>query len=797
MKTQKGFAHLLLLLLLLVGLGVGIFLVQKTQIFKSKASVNPVEFTGDSVFKRSGQQYTSALTVGLRLTPPSGVSAQSVTNKQSLCPPKEIRDEAKAIFTSQKEVFFRKSLDAFNKGKKLDGVYDLQIFTQNLLEMSVYCEDTDLLQQLTDLYDDPYVSVKKLDGNPTEYKWLVKELVNGKETGKEYEYMLGSTQYLYLISRTINIISSLPEERKTAALKDFVIKFSPVVDSHYRRWIFDEKPFTLNPGWGCSNKTRYSHADYINQIKNKTMGNSPTYCNLVSDIDMWIIAGSEEYLMASRQDPKVFISSRLKDALPKYLKDGSDLLKDRFNQTTLQTRDGKTVSGVNFDAGIWRDHPDYKFAGYAGAEFPTTDKLSKVPQVGWDLSHARRFVNVFGTLYRNRQRLGLDFPTKTEMEMLANQFTYKIYNGDPALPLFTNYFDGSNGWYRVGHNGPGFGFAPYDASIAAAEGGFGFWSEFNPEIGRSMKNLYKIFKATDAATMKLRKEHYGQNNKDVSVASGSAVTFDTARTEYDLGPLKFLMFLPTIPQQDSSGYKISERALSDTEWDALRTNDYQGGEITTNYTFNSPQGGVKTLFVQFIGAGGGKRVSQAYITYEPKVPASSAQDTFDRPDSRVSLGQAKSGQSWEVIKGEFGVSNNQALVTGGCPAPGYAVINSNSYVGTLQVALPVNTQDVRIPFRVIDAENMYFMERNGDGYYIVRRENGKQTTLMRRVVGTPKDGDVVKLTLSASSIELFINDQKLSTIDDPNPLKGTKHGIGTWCDTRMRFDNFIFVPIIP
>lgn len=41
-----------------------------------------------------------------------------------------------------------------------------------------------------------------------------------------------------------------------------------------------------------------------------------------------------------------------------------------------------------------------------------------------------------------------------------NQYVYRVFNGDYSHPLFHNYFDGSDGWYRVGYNGPEFGYPP-------------------------------------------------------------------------------------------------------------------------------------------------------------------------------------------------------------------------------------------------------------------------------------------------------------------------------------------------
>ncbi len=76
MKTEKGFAHLILLLLLLVGLGVGIFLVQKTQIFKSKAGGGVGIFFeklgGGLLPEKNGVAQSNSASVTVRIVSPLG-----------------------------------------------------------------------------------------------------------------------------------------------------------------------------------------------------------------------------------------------------------------------------------------------------------------------------------------------------------------------------------------------------------------------------------------------------------------------------------------------------------------------------------------------------------------------------------------------------------------------------------------------------------------------------------------------------------------------------------------------------
>ncbi len=76
-KSQQGFAHILLFLFLLIGLGLAIFLAQKTQIFKSFAGTEPVQFIGNAVANRNGQSVTSSTNLALRVNFPTSRAAQT------------------------------------------------------------------------------------------------------------------------------------------------------------------------------------------------------------------------------------------------------------------------------------------------------------------------------------------------------------------------------------------------------------------------------------------------------------------------------------------------------------------------------------------------------------------------------------------------------------------------------------------------------------------------------------------------------------------------------------------------
>lgn len=175
-------------------------------------------------------------------------------------------------------------------------------------------------------------------------------------------------------------------------------------------------------------------------------------------------------------------------------------------------------------------------------------------------------------------------------------------------------------------------------------------------------------------------------------------------------------------------------------------------------------------------------------------------DTFNRTDNSTSLGNTDTGQPWSVIRGTWGILSNAAYPANGCPAPGYAVVDTGKSDGILEVTATVNPQDARVPFRVIDQDNLYWVERKGGSpapYELDKRVAGVQSFLGSTSGIAATNGDKIKVVLSGSSIKVYIND-KLAISATDSAINSTKHGIGTWCTGSVRFDNFSFaIPVTP
>lgn len=414
-------------------------------------------------------------------------------------------------------------------------LYDIQGETNNLLKYAGYSRQYALLDELISLYllsldtltetdqylfsyfpGDSRVSVHRL--NKKYRMWVDNQKPVGQET------ILDSAQFLYVLSEAVSIISDIEKEKRTPIMKEALSKFIPLLLEHYNRWIFNTPgPFQV-AGWGCryngeSVSAVMNHYEFLTKKLERKLGNgnSPSYCNVVQDIDMWIIAGVANILAVSKKEKElVNMTPQEYGKFLNYVRMGANLLESRITLTKLKNFDGRRVVGAIFDPGIFDEHPDYDHVGYTGPAFPDKISSNKLGYqgrgVGWDLSHARRFVHVFDALLKSGDILDLDFPTKAVMKQMANQLVYATFNRDFQKPLFTNFMDGTNGWYRVNYAGrPGFGYGPWDMSINVFDGGYGFWSVYNRDIKKVFSGFWDMMESNDPAMRKHVAEHYGKN----------------------------------------------------------------------------------------------------------------------------------------------------------------------------------------------------------------------------------------------------------------------------------------------
>lgn len=157
-------------------------------------------------------------------------------------------------------------------------------------------------------------------------------------------------------------------------------------------------------------------------------------------------------------------------------------------------------------------------------------------------------------------------------------------------------------------------------------------------------------------------------------------------------------------------------------------------------------------------------------------------DTFDRGAYPAALGTSTSGDTWEVIRGGFSVSDAGGSLDSFAEGSGLnrnvATFDYGSADATLYVHLEERAGDGNqgIAFRVVDADNFYFL---GEGS-IVAFIAGVQTTIASGIANGYDGQGVVceRLVLSGSSIKVYFNCALVFDGSDSS-LSGTKHGIYT------------------
>jgi hypothetical protein len=216
------------------------------------------------------------------------------------------------------------------------------------------------------------------------------------------------------------------------------------------------------------------------------------------------------------------------------------LFESRISSNKVYNYDGNKVIASAFDIKTWKDHDDFKYSQTTTTDFPASREAKKVKKVGWDLGHARRYVYFMNTVESNRNILSdVTFPDTSIIYQLSNQFVYVVFNGMHHAPLFTNYFDGSNGWYRVNYHGAGFGYGPYDLTHSALTGGFLMWGDYNKDIELLKYAMYNFMTTRESEISNHRKYYYGRIYK--AYKKTDAVNYSSREQE-----LFWLQFLPTV-----------------------------------------------------------------------------------------------------------------------------------------------------------------------------------------------------------------------------------------------------------
>ncbi len=402
-------------------------------------------------------------------------------------------------------------------------LYDVQIGgLQSFVEMTRRCKDTQQIAELVDLIAPVFSALKPVPDAGNSAGWIC----TGGNICTAYGFIgkevpLCSVQFLGLVGALASSVSgNIPSHQRTAGQKAFLSGAFNTMAVQLNRW--------LTTGYFASvdRRLQTTAAD----IKD---GSSR---NFFSDRDLWYLTVLSDLSELHRFGIQP-AGEDGKNAFEE-LRDKKEGIQKTFDLFLARTALSSSAKGVraDLDKGFWKYYFDNRYAGYTGDLIPVGwengsdgkpemkvqvkwDSAFIAQDAGWDISHSRRLVPALETFVRNRENIkalwGYDNPAFDPVALrkaFANQIIEKIWNGDIKYPLFSNFWSGDNGWYRVAYanqTGRQFaGYPPYGLTLSIANGGYPVWGAFNPTLNDIFMNIYQLSQADDDVARSFVSKHY-------------------------------------------------------------------------------------------------------------------------------------------------------------------------------------------------------------------------------------------------------------------------------------------------
>lgn len=326
---------------------------------------------------------------------------------------------------------------------------------------------------------------------------------------------LSTVQYLSTAARLMRAIAEMPKAQRTKPLLAFVNEYRPfLVSDQLLRLLYGRSPIAYSydknipqpvvQAWVFLAKTGYAAPYPLH------------YRSAMSDAELWVLADAAEVLGADAADPSLgVLDGKSRAQLKQAVQAGVSVLSSRCHHVTAP--DGADVLSVF--AGDYDGHPDVAYSGIAsGPETPTTPKGK--PGLSWDVSHSYRLPIVFRALYDTRSATGVEFPQKSDLVALSNTYVHLALDKESKLPVFNNYLDGSNGWYRVGYPSLPKGYPPHQYCQAKESGncltpgalqGWGQLAFVNPQLATLEQTLIKLAYDDSPETVKFKEQYFYYN----------------------------------------------------------------------------------------------------------------------------------------------------------------------------------------------------------------------------------------------------------------------------------------------
>lgn len=435
--------------------------------------------------------------------------------------------------------FGRQISSGLDKKGNVYVLYYTQEELQPFVEMTRRCKDRQQIAELVETLSPAFAALRPLPNAPGTHGWVCRGGANCTPANHLLgnEVPLCSAQFLGLIGAVAtDILEIIPASQRTIAEKAFVTNAATTMATQLDHW--------LSPA-------------YFKQVTARA-GMTPTDAKdgqskyFFEDRDLWYMTSLSDLaeLHQAGVKPDTAGAQAFKSLQAKRTQIGG-----MFNLFLARTKLINTPNGsrAEIDHGYWRNYADSKYAAYTASTSPVLchknmfgimQKTYRIqskadyidPNLGWDLSHARRLVPALDTFVRNRSNLATVFgytnssfdPSKLQ-RAFANQIVDTIWNKDRQYPLFSNFWDGSNGWYRAGYeNGTGgcrTGEAPYSLAWSFPTGSYPQWGAFNGTIQALGKQLYTLFNSKDPKAVAFVAKNYKQLKNPGKPIGTASITY--------------------------------------------------------------------------------------------------------------------------------------------------------------------------------------------------------------------------------------------------------------------------------
>jgi hypothetical protein len=336
---------------------------------------------------------------------------------------------------------------------------------------------------------------------------------------------LYNAQWLYPASLLLHMITQLPEAEKTAGMRQFSTGFAPfLVREQLLRFLF-EQPMT--PLGGQAHNGRVAHWE----LAMKGLEGPRHWDTAMSDIDLWLLSSAAEVVGAQANDPLPGIDSADIEKLKEALRTGVRFFQSKRRiDREAKNFQGQAVESACYFNGDYDGLPEMRGTASMGSEYPKEPIAPARRGASWDTGHTYRIAVFLRALYENRKATGTGFPQMSDLQLAVSQYLYKVFNGDFKQPLFHNNFDGSDGWFRVGYNGAGFGQPPSTQCdmrdprrLCMTPGSIYGWGELsfvNPDLARLEEALIRIAFDPAPASRAFVDQHYFWHSPYRLVPSG-------------------------------------------------------------------------------------------------------------------------------------------------------------------------------------------------------------------------------------------------------------------------------------